>query len=45
MSTRPSCSAVSSAGIFSAIANMLVLIYKAAGYKQIVNWVDDFLVI
>jgi hypothetical protein len=35
----------SSAGVFGAIADMLVAIYKAAGYRLILKWVDDFLVI
>jgi hypothetical protein len=35
----------SSAGVFGAIADMLVAIYKAAGYRLIIKWVDDFLVI
>lgn len=34
----------SSAGVFGAIADMLVGIYKASGYGPIRKWVDDFLV-
>ena len=35
----------SSAGVFGAIADMLVAIYKAAGFSHLLKWVDDFLVI
>jgi hypothetical protein len=35
----------SSAGVFGAIADMLVAIYKAAGFWPVLKWVDDFLVI
>src|SRR5262249_22458917 len=35
----------SSAGVFGAIADMLVAIYKRAGFWPIIKWVDDFLVI
>jgi hypothetical protein len=36
---------VSSAGVFGAIADMLVALYKAAGFSRILKWVDDFFVI
>ncbi|VDC01640.1 unnamed protein product [Peniophora sp. CBMAI 1063] len=32
----------SSCGIFGAIADMLVDIYKASGFTHVVKWVDDF---
>jgi hypothetical protein len=35
----------SSAGVFGAVADMLVAIYKRAGFTPIIKWVDDFLVI
>jgi hypothetical protein len=35
----------SSAGVFGSIADMLVAIYKAAGFGPLKKWVDDFLVI
>jgi hypothetical protein len=35
----------SSAGVFGAIADMLVALYKAAGFSRILKWVDDFFVI
>lgn len=35
----------SSAGIFGKVADMLVAIYKAAGFRLIIKWVDDFMVI
>jgi len=35
----------SSAGVFGSIADMLVAIYHAAGYKDILKWVDDFFVV
>jgi hypothetical protein len=35
----------SSAGVFGAIANMLVALYKAAGFIRILKWVDNFFVI
>lgn len=35
----------SSAGVFGAVADMLVAIGKAAGFRVIQKWVDDFLVI
>ena len=35
----------SSAGVFGAIADMLVAIYQAAGLAILTKWVDDFLVI
>lgn len=35
----------SSAGVFGAVADMLVAIYKAAGFHMIQKWVDDFFVI
>jgi hypothetical protein len=35
----------SSTGVFSAIADMLVALYKAAGFSKILKWVDDFFVI
>jgi hypothetical protein len=34
----------SSAGVFGAVADMLVAIYQAAGFGPILKWVDDFLV-
>ncbi|VDB90881.1 unnamed protein product [Peniophora sp. CBMAI 1063] len=34
----------SSSGIFGAIADMLVAIYKASGYRVVLKWVDDFVV-
>jgi hypothetical protein len=35
----------SSAGVFGSIGDMLIAIYKKAGYTQILKWVDDFFVI
>ena len=35
----------SSAGVFGAVADMLVAIYRAAGFHPICKWVDDFFVI
>lgn len=35
----------SSAGVFGAVADMLVAIYESAGFGPISKWVDDFLVI
>ena len=35
----------SSAGIFGAVADMLVAIYNAYGYGPLIKWVDNFLVI
>lgn len=35
----------SSAGVFGSIADMLLAIYKAAGFTAILKWVDDFFVI
>ena len=35
----------SSAGVFGSIADMLLDIYKHSGFRFIVKWVDDFLVI
>ena len=35
----------SSAGVFGSIADMLIAIYKAAGFTSILKWVDDFFVI
>lgn len=35
----------SSAGVFGSVADMLVAIYRAAGFWPILKWVDDFLVI
>ena len=35
----------SSAGVFGAVADMLVAIYKASGFGPLVKWVDDFFVI
>jgi len=35
----------SSAGVFGAIANMLVALYQAAGFSTILKWVNDFFVI
>lgn len=34
----------SSAGVFGAVADMLVALYNAAGFGPISKWVDDFLV-
>ncbi|VDC02686.1 unnamed protein product [Peniophora sp. CBMAI 1063] len=34
----------SSSGIFGAIADMLVAIYKASGFRIVLKWVDDFVV-
>jgi hypothetical protein len=34
----------SSARVFGAVADMLVAIYEAAGFRPISKWVDDFLV-
>lgn len=35
----------SSAGIFGWVADMLVALYAAAGFKVMIKWVDDFFVI
>ncbi|PSR71582.1 hypothetical protein PHLCEN_2v12542, partial [Hermanssonia centrifuga] len=35
----------SSAGVFGALADMLVAIYRASGFGPLTKWVDDFLVI
>ncbi|ESK81315.1 reverse transcriptase ribonuclease h [Moniliophthora roreri MCA 2997] len=35
----------SSASVFGAVADMLIAIYQASGYRAILKWVDDFLVI
>ena len=35
----------SSAGVFGAVADMLIAIYEKAGFTPIIKWVDDFLVI
>jgi hypothetical protein len=35
----------SSTGVFGAVADMLVAIYKAAGFWPVLKWVDDFLVL
>jgi hypothetical protein len=35
----------SSAGVFGAIADMLVALYETAGFSRIPKWVDDFFVI
>ncbi|GJE95065.1 hypothetical protein PsYK624_112440 [Phanerochaete sordida] len=35
----------SSAGVFGSVADMLLAIYRAAGFDPICKWVDDFLVI
>lgn len=35
----------SSAGVFGAVADMLVAIYRTSGFGPIRKWVDDFLVI
>lgn len=35
----------SSAGVFGAVADLLVAIYKSSGFGPMVKWVDDFLVI
>jgi hypothetical protein len=35
----------SSTGVFSAIADMSVALYKAAGFSKILKWVNDFFVI
>ena len=35
----------SSAGVFGAMADMLITIYRKAGFAPIIKWVDDFLVI
>lgn len=35
----------SSAGVFGAVADLLVAIYKASGFGPLVKWVDDFFVI
>jgi hypothetical protein len=35
----------SSAGVFGSIGDMLIAIYRKAGYSQILKWVDDFFVI
>jgi hypothetical protein len=35
----------SSAGVFGAIANMVVAMYKAAGFSKILKWINDFFVI
>jgi hypothetical protein len=38
-------SLASSAGVFGAIADMLIAIYKAAGFMALLKWVDNFVVI
>ena len=35
----------SSAGVFGSIADMLIAIYRAAGFGIVIKWVDDFLAI
>lgn len=35
----------SSAGVFGAVADMLVAIYEASGYRVLGKWVDDFFVV
>jgi hypothetical protein len=35
----------SSAGVFGAIADMLTVIYKVAGFEAVIKWVDNFLAI
>ena len=35
----------SSAGIFGCVADMLVAIYKAAGFHPLLKWVDDFFIV
>jgi hypothetical protein len=35
----------SSAGVFGAIADMLVALYQAVGFSMILTWVNDFFVI
>lgn len=35
----------SSAGVFGAVADMLVAIYQASGYRALTKWVDDFFVV
>jgi hypothetical protein len=35
----------SSAGVFGSIRDMLIAIYKKAGYTQVLKWVDDFFII
>ena len=35
----------SSAGVFGSIGDMLIAIYRKAGFTRILKWVDDFLVI
>jgi hypothetical protein len=35
----------SSAGVFGSIGDMLIAIYRKAGFTQILKWVDDFFVI
>jgi hypothetical protein len=35
----------SSVGVFGAIADMLVALYKTAGFSMILKWVDNFFVI
>src|ERR1700722_8902237 len=35
----------SSAGVFGSVTDMLVAIYKVAGFRYLLKWVDDFLVI
>ena len=35
----------SSAGVFGSIADMLIAIYKAASFKIVIKWVDNFLAI
>ena len=35
----------SSAGVFGAVADLLVAIYKASGFGPLVKWVDDFFVV
>ena len=35
----------SSTGVFSCIADMLIAIYKAAGFHSILKWVNNFFVV
>ena len=35
----------SSAGVFGAVADMLIAIYRRAGFTPIIKWVDDFFVV
>ena len=34
-----------SAGVFGCVVDMLVAIYKAAGFYPLLKWVDDFFVV